>query len=129
MFKGNKTYTLAAVAVGLALAGWLIGSLNIFHLFEAIFAALSIAATRAGIAKVELAGHMIPSKWLDESKLRLPYVKTHISVVLLIVTAWLALLSGNQGVVLTVAITVAAVGVSAVRAAIQQLFKHMVRLY
>lgn len=121
MFKGNKTYLLIAAAIGCAIAAYVLNSINIFLLFEAIFAALAIGATRARIKKIEIAADLIPPTWATKAGITLPQIKTHLAVVLLIVTACLAFFAGKQGPVLTAFIIAAALGISALRVAIQRL--------
>lgn len=120
MLKGTKTYLLVAIAIGCAIAAWVLNSISIFLLFEAIFAALAIGATRAGIKKIELAADLIPAAWATKAGFTLPNVKTHLAVLLLIVTAALAFLSGEQGPVLTAFIIAAALGVSSLRHALKR---------
>lgn len=127
MFTGKKTYVLIAAAVGLAIAAFVLDRISIFLLFEAVFAALAIASTRAGVAKIEIAAHLVPGKWLDDVHSFLPNTKTHLAVAALVLTAVLAFLSGAQGIVLTAFIVAAALGVSALRVAIQRVYEFVVR--
>lgn len=120
MFKGNKTYLLVAVAIGCAIAAWVLNSISVFLLFEAVFAALAIGSTRAGIKKIELAADLVPRSWATKAGITLPNVKTHLAVVLLILTAFLAFMAGEQGPVLTGFIIAASLGVSALRHAIKR---------
>lgn len=127
MLKGTKTYLLVAIAVGCAIAAWVLNSISIFLLFEAIFAALAIGATRAGIKKIELAADLVPAAWATKAGFTLPNVKTHLAVLLLIVTAALAFLSGEQGPVLTGFIIAAALGVSSLRHALKRVQDYVAK--
>lgn len=126
MFTGKKTYALIAVAIGLAVAAFVLDSINIYLLFEAVFGALAIASTRAGVAKIEIAVNLMPGKWASGF---LPGVKTHLAVVLLVLTAVLAFLNGAQGIILTAFIIAAALGVSTLRVAIQRVYKSVTRMF
>ena len=120
MLKGTKTYLLVAIAIGCAIAAFVLNSINVFLLFEAVFAALAIGSTRAGIKKIELAADLIPQAWASKAGVTLPNVKTHLAVVLLILTAALAFMAGEQGPILTGFIVAAALGVSAMRHALKR---------
>lgn len=129
MFTGKKTYVLIAAAIGLAIAAFVLDRISIFLLFEAVFAALAVASTRAGVAKIEVAAHLVPGKWLDDVRGFLPNTKTHLAVAALILTAVLAFLSGEQGIVLTAFIVAAALGVSAVRVAINRVYQFVLQRF
>lgn len=121
MLKGTKTYLLVAVAIGVALFAFVTEGINIFLLFEAIFAVLAIGATRAGVKKIEIATDLVPPGWAEKAGITLPNIKTHLSVAALVLTAVLAFMAGEQGLILTGFIVAAALGVSSLRAALNRL--------
>lgn len=117
---GNKTYSLALIAAGLALDAFVFRVIGIHQMLEIAFAAIAIASTRAGVKKIEVAANLIPPTWLSKMGGFLPGVKTHLATMFLILTAVLAFLSGNQGLFLTIIIITAALGISALRVAIKR---------
>ena len=120
MLKGTKTYMLVAVAIGLALVAFLRDGINVFLFAEAIFAALAIGSVRAGVKKIEIATDLIPAAWATKAGITLPNIKTHLATAALVLTAVLAFMAGDQGLVLTGFIIAAALGISAVRVAIKR---------
>lgn len=120
MFTGTKTYLLVLIAIGLAVAAFVLDAINIFVLAEAVFGALAIGSTRAGVKKIEIATNLVPPTWATKAGITLPNIKTHLAVAALILTAALAFLSGQQGIILTAFIVAAALGVSALRVAIKR---------
>lgn len=118
MLTGSKTYLLCLIAIGIAVAAFVLRAVGINQMLEGVFAALAVASARAGVKKIEIATGLLPPTWAAKIGGFMPNTKTHLAVAFLILVAVLAWLQGEQGLILTAFVIAGALGMSALRAAL-----------